>query len=328
MSQGRFSEVYKYLKKYIEQKEEHSDYIDYYELYDLDRNMSVSELKNEIKEKKLRILFHPDQVSSIEGYFKEAFKENSIEVLKMINILSDQNLRDRYDSELEEFKKKTYEDKDKHQSSEYATVEYNEKDLEIAMETTIYKQGFYNGYYALNMAIRDNYNYVTRENGARERVRKLGSDSIKRILYDKRKVIMEDQSLNCIMDYYNDIINKTGLSERANSFYSMCLGTALIYDTVNDLGQLSFALGKFIDQNDSSAFFNYDNRKQDFQDSNINSYDAWILMMAKIHSKREENEDYSFANMSEKSHEQQIKTFSKIMIKEAKEQAEQRKSVV
>ena len=227
MKEEEKQQVYQYLQNYIHQKQEHGNYIDYYELCNLNEKMTIEQLKSEMKKKKLVKLFHPDQESILDPDFQEIFKECVQEIQDMQYVFSDERLKNRYDNELTKQKEinknvsnRTVDEKAEEKSISFTKEEENY--LERAIETTIYKYGFYQGYIALQKAVRNDFSSVTNDNHSRKLLKEMGVQKIRNIIESKRRDIMDTSSNNMVMNYYSSMIDKTGLKEKADIFYNAC----------------------------------------------------------------------------------------------------------
>lgn len=191
--------------------------------------MSLDEIKKEFRKKEKYL--HPDQISFIDEEFKYVFKKCSDEFIKAKNVFSDEQKKKQYDHNLETEKMKTEKMKiDNVNINKSYFKDDDAKILESAIETTIYKYGFYQGYTALQNAVRNDFSYIVCENGARGKAQGLGSNRIKEIIYENRKDVMENKADNLVMDYFSNLIEKSGLCEKADSFYDMCTSTIQKYD--------------------------------------------------------------------------------------------------
>lgn len=92
MSDETKREIYEYLQRYIHQQQDHSNYIDYYDLYGIKKEMSLDEIKKEFRKKEKYL--HPDQISFIDEEFKYVFKKCSDEFIKAKNVFSDEQKKE------------------------------------------------------------------------------------------------------------------------------------------------------------------------------------------------------------------------------------------
>lgn len=310
--------LYGYLRNYIIQMNKHDDYINYYELFGLDRNLSISELKRQIKEKKIQKLFHPDQEMYIEDFFKPFFQEGYGFVPDMIQIFSDEEKKVQYDNMLDE---KISVNKDEQ-------VEIDEKEaLEEAIVTTIKKYGLNNGYLALQYSLKGDFSRVTRDNGNRYILGSIGKDKIMEIVNGEEENVMEENKDNIVADYLNKITNKSlVIKEKIDSFYNVCMETIKEKDMYPTSFDLDNAIYAYIEEGYPDLFSNGNNARDEFLNNNIYSEDVIVLMNLKIHSSLGKDDSiYLFSNMIRKPIEEQCKVFSSIMKKEVEKQQNQTK---
>lgn len=281
MSDKTKQNIYEYIQKYLHQKQKH-EYIDYYELFGFSEKLTIDEIQKELKYKKIRKLFHPDQVAYIESVFKDTFNECVSTVINAEKVFSNDLEKMKYDSQLAE-NKKLYKD------IEVTTKEKNM--LETAIITTVFDKGFYNGYKALKKAVNNDFSIISTENNSRKMAEELGSVLIKEILNSEKKDIMNTDMNDIIMDYYLKIINKTGLKEKTDTFYDICIETVENpkLDAYNSIYE-SFQKEKF-----SILSRNRTLRKK-FENLNFTKNDVSILMLSRLHSKSSNNEKYKFSN--------------------------------
>lgn len=342
MKEETKKQIYQYLQKYLNQKQE-QDCIDYYELCDLNENMTIEQLQKEIEQKGLTKLFHPDQESYLDREFQGAFRECSSKIGDMKNIFSDQKSKNRYDKALKEEKASKEESKRRHKeeseeqkvNKENTASRYQEKGdtpitseekkyLERAIETTIYKFGFYQGYMALQKALRGDFSMVTNENHSRDFLKQVGMKKIRKIIETEETDIMERNPNNMVMDYYSKIINKRGLQEKAEVFYNACLQTALKYD-LNGNHQTDGAINAYMSSLDMNHFTNQNVDKQEL--CKFSPLDVQMLMCVKMHHFGKEKSNYLFSNFSQQDVGEQIVAFSGEIKKEARNIANQRKAM-
>lgn len=281
MSDKTRNDIYEYIQKYLHQKQKH-DYIDYYELFGLNEETTIDEIQKELKIKKVRKLFHPDQIAYIESIFKDTFNECVSTVINAEKVFSSDLEKMKYDSQLAENKKL-------YKNFEITTKEKNM--LETAIITTVFEKGFYNGYKALKKAVNNDFSSITPENNSRKMAENLGSSLIKKILNSEKKDIMNTDMNDIIMDYYLKIIDKTGLKEKADTFYDICIETVENpnIDAYNSIYE-SFQKQKLnILSRDKTL-------RKNFKNLNFTKSDVSILMLSKLHSKSSNNEKYKFSN--------------------------------
>lgn len=174
MKEQTKTEIYQYLQNYLNQKIEHSDYVDYYEWFQLNESMTLKQIEKEIKKKRLEKLFHPDQQSYLDSEFQRVFKECSNEIKEMKNVFSNQESKARYDQKLKI-------QKGQEKIDDSITLK-EKKYVERAVETTTYKYGFYQGYMAFLMTLQDGFSMITNENHARDLLKQVGTRKIRKII--------------------------------------------------------------------------------------------------------------------------------------------------
>lgn len=315
MKQEERMELYGYLRNYIIQKDEHDDYVDYYKIFGFNRNMTIDELKQGIKDKKIIKLFHPDQESGLEAFFQPFFRESCDDIKDMIQIFSDEIKKQQYDGML----------KEKENTTKVDLVEIDEKEaLDKAIIDTINKYGFHNGYVALQKALRGDFHNITRDNGDRNIVSAIGKERLRNIVANERKDIMETNGDNIVAEYLNKVINSSELKTKADSFYNMCLQTAI--EKVNNPSScdVAQAIDIYTKENYPSGFSNRNNERDQFMENNINAMDIWLLVNLKVHDALgSKKTDYLFSNMTKVSKDAQYEAFGQIMDTDARKMQQQ-----
>lgn len=341
MNEETKKQIYQYLKNYMSQKQEHSDYIDYYELCNLDESMSIEQIQKKINQKEFLKLFHSDQENYLDREFQSVFRECSNTIGNMQSTFSNQISKAYYDKELkekkarnEELKRRYEKDLEKQKTRKKNTVQEKDdipitmeekKYLERAVETTIYKFGFYHGYMALQMALRNDFSKITNENHGRDLLKQVGVQKIRKIIEAEETNIMESNPNNMVMSFYSKIINKSGLQEKADVFYNACLQTALKYDLENNAQQTEGAIFKYISCLNMDRFTNQNVDKLEL--AKLSPQDVQTLIWIKMHNLGKEKSDYLFSNFTKDDQAEQVKLFAKQIQKEAKNIASQRKAM-
>lgn len=311
MSEKTKRTIYEYLQRYIHQRQDHSDYIDYYDLYGIKKEMSVDKINKKMR--KTEKYLHPDQISFVDEEFRYVFEECSKEFIKAKNIFSDEQKKAQYDLNLEAEKMKN----DNINVNKVDSKEENAKNLESAIETTIYKYGFYQGYLALQNAARNDFSCIVSENDARQKAQELGSNRIKEIIYENRKDVMENRADNLVMDYFSNLMEKSGLCEKADSFYDMCTSTIQKYDLTRNNNQTSTAIKIFLGQGETQYFTNNNGLREEFEKNNFSSSDIDLLMCAKLHKYGHDDPRCLFSNTSKMSKVERVDLFTSKLKEEA-----------
>ena len=311
MSDETKRKIYEYLQRYIHQQQDHSNYIDYYDLYGIKKEMSLDEIKKKFRKKEKYL--HPDQISFIDDEFKYVFKKCSDEFIKSKNVFSDEQKKEQYDLNLETEKMKY----DNINVDSMNSKEDDIKDLESAIETTIYKHGFYQGYVALQSASRNDFQYIVRENDARKKAQNLGSNRIREILYENRKDVMENSADNIVMDYFSDLIEKSGLREKADSFYDVCTSTIHKYDLTRNNNQTLTAIEMYLSLGETQYFTNNNGLRDEFEKNNLSSPDIDLLICAKLHKYGHDDPRCLFSNTSKMNKIERVEFFTSKLKEEA-----------
>lgn len=300
MSTKRKIELYGYLQNYMKQKENHEDYIDYYELCGFHNKMSIEELYKKMRNVK-RVL-HPDQTCYVEEIFQQSFLELTEKVKDMEEIFSNFRLKKEYDSFLEQ--------KKNHREN----VIQDEEKLKETMKIIVNQKGISGGLTSLmNIVFLDRYEEIPTDHSIRESLEGLGKDRIISMIKSKNKDIMEQNLANMVMNYYINILDQTDQKKGLDSFYQVCVNTSKKYDKTEENYQLENALIRYISTQNTDGFTNEQGGRIHFINSNLNPNDISILMLVKIHEHRKEDENYSYANMLKQSFDKQITTFSKVI---------------
>lgn len=304
MEKEKQTRVYNYLKKYIDQKINHDGYINYYEMYNLDKDMSIEEINKKIESQELKTLFDEKNVDTIEPCLKPIFLETSKEVNNMIHFFSDEEVKKMYDYYLNS------------KTNDCIGLDDSQK-LDIVVKTSIDKYGFYHGFASLQALIKyQRYDVITKENNDRNIVKQLSEDKINKVIYEKRSNIMDDNQDNMIMDYFSKFIKDGELKEKADTFYNACHNTVEKYDS-NGINQLNYAVEGMINNSSAERFTNLKNSRDNLKNSKLNCDDCYVLMLMKIHSKKNENESYAYSNIVGKSQKEKISLFSEIIKEES-----------
>lgn len=302
-------ETYKYMQNYMKQKETHEDYIDYYELFNLDKNITPEEFTKKIKNEKLHRIFHSDQENFVENIFKPTFKECSREFNNMLDIFTTEYKKSKYDQML----------KEKQTPTKIDEQEIDEKKiLEDAIIMTTQKHGFNNGYLALQYALRGDFSHISRDNGNRMALETIGKNRLREIVASERENIMERNGDNLVADYFHKLISKQPLKQQADTFYKLCMETVKEKNENPSSSSLENALTAYQEYNYPSAFSNRNNIRDEFlQGTNISNNDVWLLINIKIHNEYgQKQEECLFSNITKKSNEDQNRIFSEIIKKE------------
>lgn len=309
MNNETIRQIHVYLKNYVEQKHDHPDYIDYYEMFDMDSSMSLDEIKKNLKDKKIRKLFHLDQAAYLDKEIVDVYMESIDEVTEMNSVFANERLKKQYDEKLNSRKQS----KEKPQEEKIQDEDLNWQEtiiLDNAIRNTIDKYGFYQGYMALQHALKNDFSLITNDNNFRTALSDIGTEKVREIVFSKRVDIMETDSNNIAMDYFSRIIEEKQYNFKRDCFSNMCMETAIKYDVKQGINQLGSAIDRFINENNPYGFTNNNGARDTFIRNEIKPKDAWILMCSSMHRKGYDKPECLFSNYSKISLTRQIDMFS------------------
>ncbi len=246
-----------YLGNY--RKSYHNDGLfNYYQIFDLDRNMGIEQIVKYVKEKQLKKLLHPDWISYLDQEDQEDFKKLSSIVDSMLNDFRDENSRKRYDDRLNIM----LQEKNNHLFKEGSDKTFHNdnvslsemEDFNLAVKKNILKYGFQWTENALKKVYHDDMNGFTREDGIRNFIRDLGKDKIDHILgqYCLGGSGVEIDYSNKIFNYLvNLLTNDVELRKKLDSYIAACCATIFKYQGSN---HPVLAIKEFIFDGDYNGF--------------------------------------------------------------------------
>jgi hypothetical protein len=95
MSEVNFERMIEICNRFVD-----SNPIDFYQLFEIDKDMNLMEINKDIKNKRIRVLFHPDQIGVIPDEYKATFEKICNSIPDLVNAFSTRENRDKYDSSL------------------------------------------------------------------------------------------------------------------------------------------------------------------------------------------------------------------------------------
>ena len=186
--------------------------INFYELFEINKNMSLAEINRDIKNKRIRIIFHPDQVAFIPDEYKKTFQKISDSITDLIDVFSSEKNKEKYDSKLS---------KSTARKNETKTAQ-EIRDFENAIIITAQKHGWKHMIEAISKAIHNDFYGFTRNGNARNIVKSLGANKIKSIILDSSifeldneyRINEEQMIANYLSDMFfnNQILEKQALA--------------------------------------------------------------------------------------------------------------------
>lgn len=326
MKEETLTSIYKTIEKYLKQKKTHPDYIDYYELYDINPSISASELKTYTK--KVRKLFHPDQKEYINQAYHSIYDEIMNSNTEFFAMENNEESKRKYDSKLnrmhmnsENREKKKKEEGPQHfyekqenpfaanspkqenksnvfrEDNSYTQTEEFKKNLDSiksAVETMIFKYGFEGAYNSIIELLHGNFNAMTRDNNIRQKMANIG-------LKDIRKAVqytnLEGNPYDNTMDIFIDVMDRSGIRERSEDFYSSC--DEIERQKGNESVGLYDLLHEKVYNNDPTADSFLD-RKHSSNANQVREFspnDIKFLMYAKVHKNRNGDDSLAFSKL-------------------------------
>lgn len=282
MNKEKLEQVLEILKKY-----ENNSFTNYYELFDLDKNMNIDELNSEIRKKRLQVLFHPDQINFIPTQYHSLYNEVIDVVKDTINTFSNEKAKDDYDKKL-----------DKHIYNEDITEDLTEVILADAIFFNSQKYGFENTMASLTGLVRNNnYNGFTRDNGVRSNIKNLDRNKLLSVIYNSS---LEEENLNIeqiIMNYMTDLIYKT--PEYRKKVEALDIATSVTfrkYDMNGYRGHTNTAVNSYCISGKDSHFTNDNNARVNLR-KNVNYKDADFFIKCSLNNKRIDSPEFSYISI-------------------------------
>lgn len=300
MNKERLEEVLKILSRYKENQE----VVDYYNLFDFNKNATLDEIKSQIKSMRLQVLFHPDQIN----YIPEQHRNEYLKMIELstdaINAFDNERSKEMYDNKLKSVQKFNNNNSSYHNTSENYTYNNDKtEDLEevYLMDAIIInsqKYGFDYTKEALREVIEKNYfGSFTRTNNAREIVTQLGNTKILEII---TRPSLNETLFNLdqiLMNYFSAIMYKNPvLKKQVDCIEQACVKTIYKYDMLGNFGQTSNALLNYIQSGNARGFTNTDNARSNLI-NNVKFEDTLFITRCLLNSKRHENEYFSYDNI-------------------------------
>ena len=293
MNKERLEQVLEILKKY-----ENNSFTNYYELFDLDRNMNINELNSEIKKKRLQVLFHPDQINFIPNNYHDLYNEMIDIVKETINTFSNESAKENYDKNLNEQSFKDNYAYANTAADEDKTEDLTEVILAEAVFTNSQKYGFENTMNSLINLVRNNYyNGFTRENGTRDNIKNLERNKLLSVIYGSS---LEENELNMeqiIMNYMTDLIYKTPeYRKQVESLDMAAVTTFRKYDMNGNYGHTKVAVDNYCITGKDSYFTNDNNVRQNLR-NNVDYRNAEFFIKCSLNNKRMHSPDFSYTSI-------------------------------
>ena len=199
--QERLKQINQYINNYESNK--NSTVLNYYNIFELTDSSDINLIMESIKNKKLKILFHPDLLAYIPEQNKQSFKVLSDAVKDMENIFSNSKNKSMYDDKL---KKATFKN-DTQQMQSNKNISDLDRLNNIAV-TNILKHGFKFNVEAFGMIVRHgNFNGITNTKASRTKADMLGRKKIETILNFFTPKNMDAQNIDAkVINYYSYLL--------------------------------------------------------------------------------------------------------------------------
>lgn len=288
MPKEKLEEVLEILSRY----NENQSVTDYYQLFGFNKNMTVEEIKSQIKQKRLQVLFHPDQISFIPS-------EHHDKYLKMIEIIKDVvNTFDNYQNK-ESYDQSLFNRSNNNQQSNYyeedKTEDLDEINFGQAIILNSNKHGFKFTRDAIYHLIKyQNVNGFTRDNNVRNMVANIDRNKLMDILLShsvKDKNVTLEQ---IIMNYLSDFVysNQT-IKKQLDCIEKACSDTINKYDINGYRNQTTNALNRFCNNGDVSAFTNSNGGRTNLE-HNVDYRNAKFFVECSLNNERHQNPSLAY----------------------------------
>ena len=233
MSEVNYEKMIEICKKFV-----YSNPLDFYQLFDIDRNMNLMEINKDIKNKKIRAMFHPDHVESVDipPEYSDIYKVIVNSIPDLVNAFSTKENRKKYDQDLEIAKKKQ-----ERNSDDSETIIISRDDIKTFDQVLIKNSIKYDWEHVINaIATLMNNNDptgFTREENGRNFIRELGVAKVRDIVFpssykDLNNNVQLD-SRQIAMNYISDLFQKNDyLKNQANTVKKAIAATVTRYDVV------------------------------------------------------------------------------------------------
>ena len=211
MSEVNFERMLEICNRFVD-----TNPIDFYQLFQIDRNMNLMEINKDIKNKRIRVMFHPDQIGVIPDEYKATFEKICNSIPDLVNVFSTRENRDKYDASL--VKANSMESDETIMDKPEVKAE-DRQNFENAIIVTASKYGWKHIVNALSKVInKGQFNGFTRDNSARDIVEQIGPDVIKEIVLESSYTDVDDyfrmNMEQVIANYISDLFKNNQIMAR------------------------------------------------------------------------------------------------------------------
>ena len=304
MSEANFERMIEICERFVD-----TNPIDFYQLFELDKSKNIMEITKDIKNKRIRVMFHPDQLGIVPDEYKATFEKICASIPDLANAFSSKENRSKYDSSLENITKTEEQAK-----NDDNITELEKTNLQNAIVKTASKHGIRQMVRAIVEAMKNNFKGFTSEGYSRSIVENLGSDKIREIVFESSYPDMTKQNYEMSMEqaaanYMSDLINKI-------DFFSIQAQTVnyAINQTLNRRGegQVYYAMNKFYKKNDDDtstveSISSKDARK--YMEMYVNPRDVKEILLLLNNQSRFEDASNYYSNTRPQNLDYQINLF-------------------
>lgn len=292
MDNNTLKEIYSTIERYINQKRTHTNYIDFFELYQINPDIDENSLKKETR--KVRKLFHPDQKVYIDKRYFDIYDEIINKNTKFYAIFDNKEKVKKYYEELQKRKNQNIVNNTK-EKNEDLEFKINLNIFQRAIEAMIIKYGFSNAYSGITEFLKTkDFSKITRDRNARSSLKEIGYESVVEIIKNYNR---NENYVDNTMDIFLSVMKNPSISKRANDFYSSCANVEINNKSSNMLYSL---LENYLLYNNKTSldyldkdYINTRGTRKEFSTQDIN-----FLMYAKLHENRNLNENFAFSKLS------------------------------
>ena len=183
----KIQKIEEFVKRYQEYYK-NNEILDFYDFFELDRDVDFNELIDFIKNEKIRAFFHSDHSL----FLSEQYRSDYLELVKKVtaivaNDFSNPRNRELYDAKLKDYNQKkrakVLNEEQTKQSDEMSNNKSDKDKMNEAIKTQILKYGFNSSISALHDFLFNDYVLgFTTDNGTRNKIKNLGVQKIFGIL--------------------------------------------------------------------------------------------------------------------------------------------------
>lgn len=304
--QERLKQINHYINNYESNKD--STVLNYYSIFELSESSDINLLMENIKNKKLKILFHPDLLAYIPEQNKQSFKVLSDAVTDMENIFSNSKSKLMYDENL----KKANSQKNDQQMQSTKNISDLDRLNSIAI-TNILKHGFKFNVEAFGMIVKQgNFNGITKTKSSRTKADILGRKKIETILNFFTPKNVDAQNIDAkVINYYSYLLHQCPeLKEKLDVYINACVETASKYNFDQVAYAINYVYQNYSDEEEIdnlyNGFTNNNSSRRKIKEL-VNPND--VIILSRIYLNIYKNDKYQNAEIYKMSDEQIITEF-------------------